>query len=286
MNNPNQDNPNRDQSDRWNSGDDGLHWVAEKERYDRMLEPFLEIVLEAVRLEQGEDVLDIGCGSGATTLAAARLVAPGKAVGLDISEPLLERARDDAVQGGIGNVSFERGDAQVFRFALSFDVVISRFGVLFFEDSAAAFANLRTACRPGGRFVFVSWQPMIENEWLVVPGAALAEHVALPEPVPPNAPGMFRLSAPDEVRDLLVGAGWNDVTLTSRHASMLLGGGGSIDETLGFLRSGSLGRTMLKGVDADTEARAVRSLRQVLEGRAHGDGARFDAAVWLVRASA
>jgi SAM-dependent methyltransferase len=278
-------NPNQDQSDRWNSGDDGMHWVTEKERYDRMLEPFLEIVLEAAHLEQGEDVLDIGCGSGATTLAAARLVAPGKAVGLDISEPLLERARLDAERVGIENVSFERGDAQVFRFGISFDVVISRFGVLFFEDPVAAFANLRSACHTGGRFVFVSWQPMIENDWLVVPGAALVEHVALPEPAPANAPGMFSLSDPDRVRDVLIGAGWSNVRVTSRRTPMLLAGGGSIDETLAFLRSGSLGRTMLDGVDADTEARAVRSIRQLLESRADPDGVRFDSAVWLVQAT-
>jgi SAM-dependent methyltransferase len=278
--------PNLDQSDRWNTGHDGLHWVAEKDRYDRMLRPFLEILLEAAHLEPGEDLLDVGCGSGATTLAAAPLVAPGNAVGLDLSEPLLERARHDAAKRRIENVSFDSGDAQVLQFGASFDVVISRFGVMFFADPAAAFANLHSASRSGGRFVFVCWQPMIENDWLLVPGAALAEHVALPEPPPPNSPGMFGLSDPDRVRNLLAGAGWNDVTVTSRHTPMLLGGGGSVDDTLAFLRSGSMARTMLNGVDADTEAGAVRSVRRELEARADGDGVRLDAAVWLVQARA
>src|ERR1700678_478435 len=104
---------NVDQSARCKSGEDGAHWVSEKERYDGMLAPFLQIVHEAAQLITGEELLDVGCGSGATTLAAARLIAPGNATGLDLSAPMLERARADAEKARIDNVSFERGDVQV-----------------------------------------------------------------------------------------------------------------------------------------------------------------------------
>jgi len=278
--------PNQDQSDCWNTGDDGKNWVVEKDRYDRMLEPFVEMILEAARFGPAENVLDVGCGSGATTLAAAPLVAPGKALGLDLSEPMLEGARNDARRAGIENVSFESGDAQVLSFDIRFDLVISRFGLMFFADPSAAFANLRSACRPGGRLVSVSWQPRSENEWLFAPGAALAEHVAMPEPPPPNSRGMFGLSDPDYVRDRLTGAGWNDVTVTSRHTPILLGGGGSVDDTLTFLRSASMARTMLKDADPGTEARALGSLRRALEARADSDGVRLDAGVLVVQATA
>jgi len=277
---------NQDQADRWNSGEDGAHWVAEKERYDRMLAPFLEMILDAAVPTAGENLLDIGCGSGATTLAAAQLVAPGQAVGIDLSAPLLERARSEAKQRQLDNVYFEQGDAQVMRFDMPFDVLISRFGVMFFADPAAAFTNLRSACHSGGRLIFVCWQPLLDNEWLTAPAAVLSEHVPLPDPQPANAPGMFALSNPDRVNELLEDAGWHDVTMTSRRAPLLLGGGGTVDDTTSFLRTGSLGRTMLNGVDTGTQARAVESIRNLLEQRADDDGVRFDSAVWVVQATA
>jgi SAM-dependent methyltransferase len=277
---------NQDQSDRWNSGDDGIHWIAEKDRYDRMLEPAQKLLMASAELEMGQEILDVGCGSGATTLEAAGRVAPGRVLGLDLSGPMLDRARSDAERARLDNVEFVRGDAQTLEWDRSFDVVISRFGVMFFENPGAAFANLHTACRRGGRLVFVSWQPMIENEWLLVPGAALAEHVPLPDPAPTNAPGMFGLSDPDRIRQLLDGAGWNEVTVAPRHAPLLIGGGGTVEETLRFLRTGSLGRAMLDGVGPEVEARALQSIREVLQSRADEEGVRLDAAMWLVSASA
>ena len=277
---------NQDQSDRWNSGDDGAHWVAEKDRYDRMFEPILRMLLEAAHLDPGESVLDVGCGSGATTLAAAIRVRPGQVLGLDLSDPMLELARSEAERAGIGNVGFERRDVQVLGIKSSFDVVVSRFGVMFFDDPTVAFASMRAACRPGGRLVFVSWQPLADNEWLLVPAGALAEHLPLPAPPPADSPGMFALSDPDRIRALLGDSGWHDVSVTSRHTSILLAGGGTIDETVRFLRTGSMGRTMLDGVDPETEARALRSVHDALERRGGADGVDLDAAVWLVEALA
>jgi len=256
-------------------------------RYDRMHAPFTALILQAAALRPGENVLDVGCGCGGTTLAAARLVAPGQALGLDLSGPMLARARSDAEAAGLANVAFQQGDAQVQPLEpASFEVVISRFGVMFFADPVAAFANIRSATRTGGRLVFACWQPLAANQWLLVPGAALAEHVRPPAPVPADGPGMFAFSEPDRLRPILAAAGWRNTEITSEHASILVGGGGTVDDAVEFLRTATQGRTMLAGADPATADRALASVRAALTPHADADGVHLDAAVWLVQAMA
>jgi SAM-dependent methyltransferase len=277
---------NTDQAERWNSGEDLAHWINNQARYDRMNEPFTALILEAAALRPGRDVLDVGCGCGGTTLEAARLIAPGQAVGLDLSGPMLARARAGAEAAGLGNAVFRQGDAQVYPLEPArFDTVISRFGTMFFADPVAAFANVRSAARDGGRLVFVCWQPLAANQWLLVPGAALAEHVPPPAGFGSgDGPGMFAFADPDRVRPILAAAGWRDIEITSEHRSILVGGGGSVDDAVRFLRTGSMGRTMLAEADADTVDRAVASVRAALAPYADADGVHLDAAVWLVQA--
>jgi len=274
---------NRDQAEHWNSSEQAAHWVSHQEHYDCMLAPFTTMILTAAGLSAGDDVLDVGCGCGSTTLAAAGAVAPGAAVGVDLSAPMLARARDSAALSGLVNASFEQGDAQDHAFGPVFDAVISRFGVMFFADPVAAFANLRAAARPGGRMAFVCWRPLVANEWLTIAGAALAEHVPLPDPPEPDAPGMFSLAEPSRLQGVLADAGWRHVTLTPREAPILLGGG-SVDDAVAFLRNGSLGHRMLDAADAATQARAIESLHRALARRAGPHGLRLGAAVWLVQA--
>jgi SAM-dependent methyltransferase len=274
---------NRDQAEHWNSSEQAAHWITHQEHYDRMLAPFTDIMLVAAALAPGDHVLDVGCGCGATTLAAAQAVAPGEAVGVDLSAPMLARARDNAALSGLANATFEQGDAQDHHFARTFDVVISRFGIMFFADPVAAFANLRAATRPAGRMAFVCWQPLTANEWLTIAGAALAEHVPLPDPAEPDAPGMFALAEPSRIQRILSDAGWRQVTVTSKEIPILVGGG-SLDDAVAFLRNGSLGRKMLDGTDDVTQARAIQSVRRALAGHADPDGVRLGAAVWLVQA--
>jgi SAM-dependent methyltransferase len=278
---------NTEQAEHWNTGEGVAHWIANQARYDRMHAPFTALILAAAAPRPGQHVLDVGCGCGGTTLAVARLVAPGQAAGLDLSGPMLARARSDATAAGLANVMFEQGDAQVHQFGpATFDVVISRFGVMFFADPVAAFANIRSATRPGGRLVFVCWQPMAANQWLLVPGAALAEHVRPPEPGSGDGPGMFAFADPDRLRPILAEAGWRDVEITSERASILVGGGGSVDDAAEFLRTASTGRTMLAGADTATAERAIASVRAALSPYADADGVHLGAAVWLVQAVA
>lgn len=281
---------NTEQAERWNSGEDVAHWTANHALYDRMLEPFTAMILQAAALRPGHRVLDVGCGCGPTTLAAARLVVPGQAVGIDLSGPMLTRARADAetAEVALANAVFEQGDAQVHPLEPArFDAVISRFGTMFFADPVAAFANIRSATRPGGRLVFVCWQPLSANQWLQVTGAALAEHVPLPVLQSDDAgPGMFAFADPDRLRQILAASGWRDVQITSERTRILVGGGGTLDDTVSFVRTGSMGRTALAGADADTVDRALASVRAALVPYADADGVRLGAAVWLVQAVA
>src|SRR5579864_8275758 len=156
----------------WN-GRPASVWVTEAERFDSMLAPFGRRLLTAAALEPGERVLDVGCGNGAISLEAARAVAPGGRVsGLDLSASMLGVARLRAAEQGI-DVDFVQGDAQVASFDEPFDVVLSRFGVMFFDDPQVAFANLAKAARSGGRLCFVCWQEMFANEWIAVPAMAM-----------------------------------------------------------------------------------------------------------------
>jgi SAM-dependent methyltransferase/DNA-binding transcriptional MerR regulator len=275
---------NHEQAEHWNS-DEAAHWVIHQAAYDRMLAPFVDMVLDAAALGPGDRVLDVGCGCGATTRAAAKAAPSGTAVGVDLSAPMLARARADAEAAGLANARFEQTDAQIHPFEeATFDAVISRFGIMFFTDPVAAFANLRRATRPGGRLAFVCWQDLVANEWLVVPGAAIAQHVPLPDGGPSGAAGMMAFADPYRVRSVLTDAGWRDITVAPQQTSMLVGGGGTLDEAIEFLRTGSMGRSLLAGADPETAARAVAAVREALLSHVADDGVRLDAAVWCVSA--
>lgn len=190
---------NTDALEHW-SGAAGEHWAAEAERYDRMNRLFADQILPAAAPQPGERFLDVGCGNGALTLAIAPALAPdGTAEGLDLSRQMLEVARRRALDQGLGNVAFRHGDAQVVDLPRhGFDAIVSRFGVLFFADAHAAFANLARGLRPGGRIVFACWQAMESNDWVMVPAAAALEHVPVPTGLGTTAAhGAFSLADPD-----------------------------------------------------------------------------------------
>jgi SAM-dependent methyltransferase len=272
--------PNAAQIEHWN-GEEARHWIAAQDRYDRQLAPFADAVLEAATIGRTDRVLDLGCGCGRTTLLAAQQAAT--AVGVDISAPMLEQARAEATAQHVENVQFEQADVQSHEFPeRSFDVAISRFGVMFFDDPLVAFSNVAHALTPGGRLVFVCWQDLVHNEWLLVPGMAAAEHVALPDTGTADGPGMFSLADPDQVRALLAKAGFDRVDVAAFETAMLLGGGGTLDETIEFLLATGIARTMFEDAAHDARARAIDAVRAALATHEEQDGVRLGAATWVV----
>ena len=165
-----------------------------------------ELAMDRLELLPGQRVVDLGCGSGRTMLELAGGVGPGGEVtGVDISAEMLARGRERAARLGVGNVKFLHADAQVHDFGEDrFDAAYSRFGVMFFTDPVAAFANVRRALRPGGALSFVCWRGVFDNEWMLIPGAAVAEVTGSLPPMPgPDELGPFSLADPARVRAVL-----------------------------------------------------------------------------------
>ena len=278
---------NDEQFEYWN-GPEGQHWVDRDTLFDVMLAPFVDPLLDAAAIATTDQVLDIGCGNGATTRAAARRAANGRAVGVDISALMVTRARERADDEGVDNVEFVHADAQDHEFAGdagSFDVVISRFGVMFFADPVAAFANLAAMLRPGGRVAFVCWQSLFANQWVAVPGAALVPVVGAPDPPPPDAPGPFSFADRDRVHSILDTAGFTTIEIDDLHVPVLVGGGLPLDEAVAFLGEGGMGKRFLGDADAPTRERGLAAVREAYEPFATAEGVRLDSAAWLVRAS-
>jgi SAM-dependent methyltransferase len=272
---------NTDQYAAWN-GDSGQRWAEDADRRDRVLAPIADALLDAARLRPGEHVVDVGCGCGATTLAAARAVAPtGEAHGVDISALLLAVARERAESDGLTNVRFEQADAQTHRLpAGAADVVISRFGTMFFGDADAAFAGLATALRAGGRLCMATWQPLEANDWLTIPGAALLRYGSLPES---DGPGMFAQSDPPAIITLLRIAGLTTVDVTPVAVVMPLGA--DPGEAVDYLAGTGIGRAVLDTVpDADKPA-ALEAVRSVLAQHQTPRGVELDAAIWITSAT-
>lgn len=278
--------PNEEQIEHWDGGG-GEHWAAEAEAYDRLNRAFAERIVERLAPQPGERVLDVGCGNGALSLMLAPVVgAGGSVVGLDISGPMLATAASRASAAGLSNVTFEKGDAQVHRLAdASFDAAVSRFGVMFFEDPVAAFANIRGMLRPGGRLVFACWQTLLVNQWLMVPAVAALAHVPMPAlGGDPNAPGPFSLADPDRVRSVLGDAGWADIDLEEVRAQMNFGP--TADDAVAFLQGTDMASNLMKDVDDETIARAWAAIREAVAPYETPDGVLLEGVTWLVTARA
>ncbi|MBW2280355.1 MAG: methyltransferase domain-containing protein [Deltaproteobacteria bacterium] len=278
-------NDNAQQVEYWNE-QAGPNWVAGKASIDALIEPLGRAAIERAAPSPGESVLDVGCGTGQATLELARRVgASGRVLGLDISGPMLERARQDARAAGLSQLRFEQSDAQTHAFGESFDLVYSRFGVMFFADPTAAFRNLASALAPGGRVVFVCWQGVGQNAWVHVPIAAMAKHVEMPPPADPTAPGPFAFADGERLRGILQDAGLADVTLEPHEQPLVLGGDGSLDAAVEqLIRVGPAARLLADATD-ETRETVAAAVREALEPHQGPDGVRLGAACWIVRAT-
>jgi SAM-dependent methyltransferase len=203
----------------------GPRWVASPGFRERRNQESLALLLERLRLTGGENVLEIGCGTGAVTLPLAKAVGEhGRVVAVDISEPMLSAARQQVAGSGVHNVTLVPGDAQVFTFEqAAFDVATSRMGVMFFADPVAAFRNIATALKPGGRLVFACWAPLVENRhWLISYDVAL-RHLGPPAPSTDHVPGPLAFGDPEYIRGVLAAAGFADIEVERAHPTIICG---------------------------------------------------------------
>jgi SAM-dependent methyltransferase len=247
--------------------------------YDAELRAHHEHLRAAYGIGRGDEILDIGCGTGLTTRQAGRAAAPGRVVGIDVSERMLERAHELTAAERLDNVSYELGDAQVHRFdPARFDLAISRFGTMFFSDSVAAFANIASALRPVGRLVLLVWQRRELNEWALAIDAALGDAAEVP---PPPTADPFSLGDAEATTEMLERAGFEAVRFEDVHEPVLYGH--DIDAALEFVCGFQDTSSALAGMSRNDAARAVDRLRETLEGH-YGDdrGVAFDSRSWLI----
>ena len=278
--------PNAEQITYWNETS-GAKWVALADVIDAQIAPLGRAVMERAGVRAGERVLDVGCGCGHTSAELAERVGrEGAVLGADLSAPMLEAARRRAASAQLSNVRFENVDAQTHAFAAeSRDLVYSRFGVMFFADPRAAFANLRRALRPDGRLAFVCWQALARNDWARIPLEAAARHVPLPPPPAPGAPGPFSFADAERVRGILEAAGFAQVRAEPLERELVLGGeGADLDEAVRFvLQAGPTGAALREAPES-ARARVPEAVREAIAPYATPQGVRMASASWVVTA--
>jgi SAM-dependent methyltransferase len=250
--------------------------------YDAELRRHNDVLRRACGIQFRDQVLDIGCGSGQTTRQAARTAHAGSALGVDVSAPAIERARELAQADQLHNVAFEHADAQVYRFPQEhFDLAFSRFGTMFFKDPAAAFANIRRALRPDGRLVMMVWQDHGRNEWDVAIRQSLGGPHASAA-FDPTGPDPFSLADPPTVTEILESAGFTDVNFTDVCEPVYYGP--DVAAALDWVRAFTCTSYALKQLDPAAAARAVRRLREALAAHLRDDGVWFNSRAWIITA--
>ena len=251
--------------------------------YDAELQRHNEVLRQAVGIQLHDHVLDIGCGTGQTTRQAARTARAGSALGVDISAPAIKRARELARAEGLRNVTFEDADVQVHRFPPErFDLAISRFGTMFFDDPVAAFTNIGRALRPAGRLVMMVWQDRERNEWDVAIHQSLEAAVGPVQAGASGVPDPFSLADPPTVKEILHAAGFAGVAFTDVQEPVYYGP--DVAAALDWVRGFTCTSEVLKRLDPAAATRADERLRQALAAHLSDDGVWFHSRAWIITA--
>jgi SAM-dependent methyltransferase len=248
--------------------------------YDAELRLHNELFRAAARVGSRDRVLDIGCGAGQSTREAARAAVTGSVVGVDLSAPMLERARQLSADQGLPNITYQQADAQVHRFpSTHFDLCISRFGAMFFADPVAAFTNIGRALRPGARLVLLVWQDRDRNEWASAIRQSLTAATATPAP-PTDGPGPFSLADPTITQGILAAAGFTQVSFTDVHEPVFYGPdtATAFDNVLRLREY----KDLLANLDTATTEQARTRLRATLAAHNTDSGVYFDSRAWII----
>jgi SAM-dependent methyltransferase len=264
----------------WN-GEGGQRWLAHLDLTEQLLEPLGQALLDAAAVQSGEAVLDVGCGGAATSRALATQVGPtGRVLGVDISAPIVAVAR--ARSTGISHLELRVADAEVDALPPGFDLLVSRFGVMFFNDPVAAFGNLRTSLAPGARLAFLCWQAVDRNDWLAVPAAAAFRVLSPPAPpADPLLPGPFAFADPSRVHGILADSGFRSVQVTPALGAMQWA---DLDTAVAYLlEMGMVGRALQDQPPA-VHHEVSAAVRAELSARATSGGIALDYSAWLVTA--
>jgi len=276
---------NADQIAYWN-GPGGQRWSDRQAAQDRLLAPVSDVLISHIAAKPGERILDVGCGCGGLSIALASKVAPdGSVLGVDISAPMLARARETAPAGL--PVEFVLADATVHPFEPGgFDCLVSRFGVMFFADPVASFTNMHRALKPSGRMAFACWREPKQNPWMMTPLQAVYRHVPKLPPQGPDDPGPFAFASEERVRRILAEAGFRDVALEPRELSLDIAIGKGLEAAVqSALEIGPANRA-LEGHPQEVREAARQSVREILTPYRQGDRVALPGAIWLVSATA
>jgi SAM-dependent methyltransferase len=264
----------------------GQAWVTHADHFDRTLEPFGEAVIERLGLSSGERVVDIGCGTGATTVRLGTIVAPGTVEGVDVSAPMLTAARARASSQAATNVDFVEGDVQEVGLGSSrFDAAYSRCGVMFFSDPVKAFVNIHEALVEGGRLGFVCFQDPSTNPFIVVPIFAAAGTLRLPPPPSPTDPGPFSFADPERVTGILKQAGFVEVAVTPGPDRADLGDADDLPALATRLLEQNPGVAPFLAAASDADrAAAIAASAEALRSHVANGRVQLAAGTWIVTA--
>jgi SAM-dependent methyltransferase len=266
---------NAEQAEFWN-GRMGDAWVSVEDNIDNMLAPLTESAISRLAPAAGQRIIDIGCGCGSTSIMIADQGA--EVWGIDISDTMIRQANSKN-----SKVTFSVADAASLSFEAKYDAIFSRFGIMFFSDPEAAFKNLKSALKPGGRLVFLCWQTPAKNPWMAMAAQALQPYQPDDLPPPdPTAPGPFSLADPDRTKKLFTAAGFTDISIENIEREIYLGK--DVDEAIEFQRHVGPLSALLAETEASMHDELIGVVRGVFEPLVDSQGIKLPAAVWLVDA--